>query len=81
MNFKRRFCLHLEMRIGTIILDCAQLDEPNACTVEQIARFQLAARARGVDLRLANASRSLVDLIEFCGLAGVLRVEPERQAE
>ena len=69
------------MTIGTIILDCVLLDEPNVDTIDQIARLQLAARTHGVDLRLANANRSLLELIDLCGLARVLRVEPERQAE
>ena len=81
MNFGHRLGLYIKMTIGAIILDCASVDEPDASTVDQIARFHLAARTRGFDLRLANASRSLLELIDFCGLAGVLGVEPERQAE
>jgi anti-anti-sigma regulatory factor len=69
------------MTIGPIILDCAMRDEPDAGTIDQIACLQLAARRNAVDLRLANASRSLRELIDLCGLAEVLRVEPERQPE
>jgi hypothetical protein len=69
------------MTIGTIILDCAQPDEPTAETIDQIACFRLAARKCDCDLRLANANRSLLELIDLCGLAEVLRVEAERQAE
>ena len=69
------------MTIGTIILDCAPLDEPTAGTIDRIACFQLAARKCGCDLRLANANRDLLELIDLCGLAEVLRVETEGQAE
>jgi len=69
------------MTIGTIILDCAPLEEPDAETIDQIARIQVAVQRGGCDLRLENASRSLVELIDLCGLAEVLRVEPGRQAE
>ena len=69
------------MTIGTIILDCAPLEEPDAETIDQIARIQVAVQRDGCHLHLENASRSLVDLIDLCGLAGVLRVEPGRQTE
>jgi len=69
------------MTIGTIILDCAPMHEPDAGTIDRIARFQVAVRRNGGDLRLENANRSLLELIDLCGLAGALRVEPGRQAE
>lgn len=69
------------MTIGTIILNCAPLDEPDAGTIDGIARLQMAVRRNGGDLRLENANRSLLELIDLCGLAAVLRVEPGRQAE
>ena len=69
------------MTIGTIILDCAPMREPDAGTIDRIARIQVAVRRNGCDLRLENANRSLLELIDLCGLAGVLRVEPGRQAE
>jgi anti-anti-sigma regulatory factor len=49
--------------------------------VEALARLQLAARRKGLDLRLHVVSRELRDLIELAGLTDVLRVEPRRQAE
>jgi hypothetical protein len=69
------------MTIGAIILDCASVEEPEAGTIERIARLQLAARRSAVDLRLANVSRSLLELIDLCGLAEVLRVESKGQPE
>jgi len=69
------------MTIGTITLDCAPMQEPDAGTIDRIARLQVAVRRNGGDLRLENANRSLLELIDLCGLAVVLGVEPGRQAE
>ena len=49
--------------------------------VEALARLQLAARRKGLDLRLHVVSRELRDLIELAGLTEVLGVEPRRQTE
>ena len=50
-------------------------------TVESLARLQLAARRCGLELRLANVSRELEELITFAGLAEALGLEPCGQAE
>ena len=50
-------------------------------TVEALARLQLAARRRGLDLRLHVVSRELRDLIQLAGLTQVLGVEPRGQPE
>jgi hypothetical protein len=49
--------------------------------IEALARLQLAARRFGVEIRLRQASSELLDLIAFAGLADVLRVEVEGEAE
>lgn len=69
------------MTIGTIILDCATLDEPDPWTIGQLTRLRLVARRNALDLRLVNTNKYLVDLIRLCGLAEVLRVESGREAE
>jgi anti-anti-sigma regulatory factor len=48
--------------------------------VDVLARLQLAARRRGIELRIV-ASPEVRELIGLCGLEEVLRVEPLRQAE
>jgi hypothetical protein len=53
----------------------------DAVTVDALARLQLAARRRGLDIRLCGASGELRDLLVLCGLRDVLRVEPGGQAE
>jgi ABC-type transporter Mla MlaB component len=52
--------------------------EPDAVTVDALARLQLAARRRGCRIRLLHASRQLVELVAFMGLTDVL---PEREDE
>jgi ABC-type transporter Mla MlaB component len=46
--------------------------EPDAVTVDALARLQLAARRRGCEVRLCNACDELVELVELMGLANVL---------
>lgn len=46
--------------------------EPDAVTVDALARLQLAARRRGCDVRLRHASAELLDLVAFMGLTDVL---------
>jgi anti-anti-sigma regulatory factor len=65
----------------TVVVDCAALPEADAELVDALARLHLDLRRRGCELRLVGASRRLVELIEFAGLAGVLRVEPRGKAE
>jgi ABC-type transporter Mla MlaB component len=49
--------------------------EPDAVTVDALARLQLAARRRGCEVRLHNASRALLELVELMGLTNVLAEE------
>ena len=69
------------MNIGTICLDCASITRADLATIGRIARIQLNARRCGAVLRLENVSRYILELIDLCGLAEVLGVESERQAE
>jgi ABC-type transporter Mla MlaB component len=46
--------------------------QPDAVTVDALARLQLAARRHRCSVRLANASRELLDLVAFMGLVDVL---------
>ena len=68
------------MAIGPITLDCACLG-PDAGSIDRIARLQLLARQNGLRLELRNVDPALLELARFCGLAGALGVEPERQTE
>jgi ABC-type transporter Mla MlaB component len=46
--------------------------EPDAVTVDALARLQLAARRHGCRVRLRYASDELVELVDFMGLTDVL---------
>jgi ABC-type transporter Mla MlaB component len=50
--------------------------EPDAVTVDALARLQLAARRRGCEVRLRNPSAALLDLVRLMGLTNVLPEEP-----
>ena len=65
----------------TFVLDCSALPEADAGQVDGLARLCLGLRRRRCELSLASPSAGLCELIEFAGLAGVLGVEPRRQAE
>ena len=65
----------------SIYLDCSSLQACDVCEVDRMARLQLALRRHGFELKLANPSRSLLELIGFCGLACVLRSESIGEAE
>ena len=49
--------------------------EPDAASVDALARLQLAARRKGCLVRLRNASVELLELVSFMGLADVLQEE------
>jgi ABC-type transporter Mla MlaB component len=59
--------------------------EPDAVSVDALARLQLAARRRGCETRLRGASSELLELLTFIGLDDVLRadlgIEPQREPE
>lgn len=63
------------------VLDCQRLKDPGLAEIDHIARLQLAAHSQGCELKLKNANEALLELIGFAGLAEVLRVEVEREAE
>jgi ABC-type transporter Mla MlaB component len=56
---------------GTALCDVAGI-EPDAVTVDALARLQLGASRRGCQVRLRNASPELRRLVDFMGLDDVL---------
>ena len=46
--------------------------DPDAVTVDALARLQLAARRHGCQVRLRHASDELLELVAFMGLTDVL---------
>jgi ABC-type transporter Mla MlaB component len=56
-----------------ILCDVAEAD-PDAVTLDALARVHLAARRHGCDTRLCGASSELIELLDLAGLRGVLAV-------
>jgi hypothetical protein len=67
--------------------DVGAIVEPDAVTVDALARLQLIARRLGREARVEHASPELRDLLAFMGLSRVVRlsegsgVESGRQTE
>ena len=67
-----RICSLLEdSHAGVALCDVSGV-EPDAVTVDALARLQLAAHRRGCQVRLRNASTELLELVTFMGLTDVL---------
>ncbi|MDJ0343797.1 STAS domain-containing protein [Streptomyces sp. H10-C2] len=74
-------CARLRARLhgsegGWVTCDVAALTEPDAGTVEALARLQLTARRLGSRIRLRNAGGRLCGLLALAGLRDVLPLEP-----
>jgi ABC-type transporter Mla MlaB component len=67
-----RVCMLLEGSGGAVVLCDVAGVEPDAVTVDALARLQLAARRRGCQVRLRRASSELLELVDFMGLKNVL---------
>ena len=63
------------------VCDVRALVEPDAVTIDALARLQLTARRAGHEVRLRHASSELQELLAFIGLNDVLRLEPKGQSE
>jgi ABC-type transporter Mla MlaB component len=65
-------CALLERSSAEVIVcDVAQAD-PDAATLDALARVELAARRHGCDTRYSGASSELTALLDFAGLRGIL---------
>jgi hypothetical protein len=62
-------CMDAPHESSVLLCDVSRA-QPDAATVDALARMVLAARRRGCSLRLCNASPQLLDLIDFMGLRG-----------
>jgi ABC-type transporter Mla MlaB component len=67
-----RVCALLE-RSGAAVAVCDVSGvQPDAVTIDALARLQLGARRHGCRVRLRHASGELLDLVAFMGLEKVL---------
>jgi anti-anti-sigma regulatory factor len=64
-----------------VVVDCSALPEPDGEQLDALACLRLSLGRRRCELRLVNSSQALLELIEFAGLAEVLRVEAGGEAE
>jgi ABC-type transporter Mla MlaB component len=68
-----RVCGLLERNTAAVALcDVSGVGQPDAVTVDALARLQLAAQRRGCQVRLRHASDELIALVAFMGLRDVL---------
>ena len=67
-----RICELLGTSGATVALCDVSGVEPDAVTVDALARLQLGARRHGCRVRLRNASPELRELVAFMGLQDVL---------
>jgi ABC-type transporter Mla MlaB component len=65
----------------TVSCDCSSVAQPDLATVDALLRLDLSLKRCDCELRLKGAGVPLRELIDFAGLAEVLRVEVGRQAE
>jgi ABC-type transporter Mla MlaB component len=65
----------LDRQPGSLVCDAHAVADPDLATVETVARLALTARRRGRDIRLQGPPRSLIDLLDLCGLAELLARE------
>jgi ABC-type transporter Mla MlaB component len=67
-----RVCALLERNAASVVrCDVSGID-PDAVTVDALARLQLGAQRHGCQVRLCNASPELLELLAFMGLRDVL---------
>lgn len=67
-----RVCALLERSAAEVALCDVSGVDPDAVTVDALARLQLGARRHGCTVRLRNASGDLRGLVDFMGLDDVL---------
>ena len=68
----RRVCAVLEAAAGADVACDVRGVEPDAVTVDALARLALSARRRGCRVRLRHASVELTGLVALMGLVDVL---------
>jgi anti-anti-sigma regulatory factor len=71
----------LLMHDDELICDVRAVAEPDAATVDALARVQLLVKRLGREMRIRGVGDQLRELILFMGLDDVLVLEPRRKAE
>ena len=76
-------CLRLQVLAASVaadrlVCDVGAIVEPDAVTVDALARLQLIARRSGREMGIRHASRELEELLDLTGLAEVIRSAPDQ---
>jgi anti-anti-sigma regulatory factor len=71
----------LLMHDDELICDVHAVAEPDAATVDALARVQVLVKRSGREMLVRGVDNQLRDLILFMGLDDVLLLEPRRKAE
>jgi ABC-type transporter Mla MlaB component len=66
-------CARIERTGADVALCDASKIEPDAVSVDALARVQLTAKRRGCEAHLCGASTELLELLAFMGLRDVLQ--------
>ncbi len=66
---------------GVVDVNVASVTACNFGTVDRLARCALAARRRGLRIRLVGASPELVELVALSGLTRVIPAAPARRRD
>ena len=72
----KRVCALLAESRAAIVRCEVEGIEPDAVTVDALARLQLAAQRNGCQVRLCGASDELLELVAFMGLTEILPCAP-----
>jgi ABC-type transporter Mla MlaB component len=73
---KRARDLIIQNHPHTIACDVGGIIDPDAETLDALARLQLMTRREGAEIRLRNASSDLLELVVLAGLEEVLPLAP-----
>ena len=69
----RRSGLAVSDGLGSdLVCDVAAVHHANLGAVDALARLALTARRHGLGLQVERSPRALVELLDLCGLAGLL---------
>jgi len=63
---------------GDLVCDARALTDPDAVSLEALARLRLTARRSGRGLVLVHASAELVELLDLVGMTELLRPAPDQ---
>jgi anti-anti-sigma factor len=67
--------------VAQIVCDLGSVSQSDVAVVDALCRMRLAARRRGCQLRLRNASRDLIELVFLIGLTDVMPVVSALEVE